>query len=501
MASQSNARQMLRVLPNNIDLRQASPLLARADWPEQTNNQPRALRGLARIVDGGLCHRCGSCVGICPTKVLGLDAEEYPRVVALSNCTDCDLCVKVCPGDEFDIEAANQAAFGKPPDIKETHGEFIEGLIAHSSDSQLRRESTSGGLVSALLLHLLETKQIDGAVVIAADENILWKGKPIIARTAAEILAAARSKYAISPTNSVFQEIRNIEGRYALVGLPCQIHGFVKARELDQKLKERIVVTIGLFCHAAIEHQAFEVIWQSLGDKTIGAKKFISRVGKHPGAPHLELADGSLYPVYFGNKTGYRPTSIEMINILYRLYTPNRCMTCFDALSEYADIAVGDPWMAPPDESVDFYKGWSFSLVRTERGKKLIDQLKAAKSIIFKTLTRREALACNTMMAGEKRWRAFRVMETHKRQGKPVPAYGPKYIDLPQHSGMQFIKTEMHMFSHIFCFLPRFRATVLKFILGSGGYYLLWINSKRRAFRFWRRDTLEKIRRRFFGRE
>jgi hypothetical protein len=103
-------------------------------------------------------------------------------------------------------------------------------------------------------------------------------------------------------------------------------------------------------------------------------------------------------------------------------------------------------------------------------------------------------------MAGEKRWRAFRTIETHRRQGKPVPVYGDPHQAFPQHSGTQFIKTELHMMSHIFCFLPQFRAAVLRFFLGNGGYWLLWINSKRRAFRFWRRDTLAAIKRSLFGR-
>ena len=104
--------------------------------------------------------------------------------------------------------------------------------------------------------------------MIASDEEKLWKGKPVIARTREAILGAMKSKYAISPTNSVYSELIKVPGRYALVGLPCQIHGYVKAAELDERLKERVVLTIGLYCHAAIEHEAFEVIWEALGDKT-----------------------------------------------------------------------------------------------------------------------------------------------------------------------------------------------------------------------------------------
>ena len=274
----------LKILPNESELKDSSPFLEQQEVTDLSSPaQPRALRSLAQIIDNGLCHRCGSCVGICPTGVLGLGDTSYPTIDNLSACTDCDLCVKVCPGDEFDFHQHHQDKFGSAGNMESTHGEFIQGLIAHSNDPYIQENSTSGGLVTEILLNLLAQDKIDGAVVIVSDEDRIWMGKPIIARTREEILSAMKSKYAISPTNSVFSQIREVEGRYALVGLPCQIHGFLKAAELDRKLKERVVYTVGIFCHAAVEHDGYEIIWDSVGENQSKAKKFISRVGKHPG--------------------------------------------------------------------------------------------------------------------------------------------------------------------------------------------------------------------------
>lgn len=497
-------KSSLRILPDSEEaptLRGAGEFARPLTWEtDQNDTTPRALRSLAKIVDGGLCHRCGSCVGICPTGVLGLDDEDYPSVKNLSVCTDCDLCVKVCPGDEFDVREAYSSQYGTEVDLSDTHGHFVESYISYSTDPSIRERSTSGGLVTGILLHQLRKGLIDGAVVITSDPDQLWKGKPIVARTEDEILSAMKSKYAICPTNSVFSEIRNIPGRYALVGLPCQIHGFHKAAELDQRLRERVVLTIGLFCHAAVEHDALKIIWNSLGDTVNRATRYISRVGKHPGTPHLEMEDGSLYPVYFGEKRGYRPSSMEVINIVYRLYTPARCLTCFDASAEFADIAVGDPWMAPPHAGVDFYQGWSFALVRSERGRIAMQAAAADGAVINESVTRREALACNRMMSTEKRWRAFRVIETLRRQGKPIPAYGPHGFRFPRQSGKQFVKTEIHMFTHIFCHLPRLRGFVLRLTLSNFGYVLLWLNCQRRTARFLIRDSWARLRNSLFGR-
>jgi coenzyme F420 hydrogenase subunit beta len=496
---------------SRLPLYKEGPLVERSIWPpaevdtaanalEVVGDPPRALKSLARIIDEDLCHRCGSCVGICPTKVLALDKEEYPVVENLSACTDCDLCVKVCPGDEFDVIAAAKDKFGLVPPLEDMHGHFENAYLSYANDSELRADSTSGGAITAVLLSLLERGEIDGAVVVASDEIDRWKGKPIIARTAEQLLSSTKSKYAIAPTNAVFEEIRKQDGRYAVVGLPCQIHGVQKAALLDRRIKERVVLTIGLFCHAAIEHEPMREIWEGIQKRARGRSvtRFISRVGKHPGTPYVEFDDGSMEPVYFPDAKGFRPSSMEIINILYRLYTPQRCLTCYDSTSEFADIAVGDPWMAPPADDVDFREGYSFVLARTKAGD---DALRGAESSEVLKLRRLEpeiARTSNTMMGIEKRWRAFRVMETMRRQGHAVPEYG---FETPHASGKHKILTEFNVLSHILCFFKIGRLQVLRFAFSPMGYRLLWLNHKRRTFRDSRRAWVAKLKRRISGKQ
>jgi hypothetical protein len=105
------------------------------------------------------------------------------------------------------------------------------------------------------------------------------------------------------------------------------------------------------------------------------------------------------------------------------------------------------------------------------------------------------------MMANEKRYRAFRIIETHRRQGKAIPAYAPFGTLMPKQSGKQFIKTEINMLTHAPCFMPKIRASILRFFLGNGGYYLLWLNNKRRNFRFWWRDLKQTTKNKLFGRK
>lgn len=480
-----------------VQLRRKGPLVKplREDFTSPAQ-PPRALRSLSKIIGDGLCHRCGSCIGICPTGVLGLDEEEYPVVKNLSACTDCDLCVKVCPGDEFDVQQIHRNCFGVEQDLKDVHGVFREAYLSYATDEVLRDRSSSGGAVTALLIHLLKTGQIDGAGVVSSDPSEPWKGLPQIARTSAELLSSTKSKYAISPTNVVFEEISEKPGRYALVGLPCQIHGFQKAAELDRRLKERVVVTIGLFCHAATEHDPVRFVWERLHENGKKPIRYIPREGKHPGTPMVEYDDGTREPVYFPEHKGYRPSSTEMLNVLYRMYTPERCLSCYDSTSEFADISVGDPWMAPPSKEIKFTDGYSFVMGRTERGVSFLRSAEKADALELIELNRVVAKECNLETALEKRYRAFRVIETRRRQGHGVPEY---HLDIPKMSGIRAVRVEINMFTHILCYLPKLRGYMLRLIFSPIGYWMMWTNHQRRVVKFRLRDSYMKLRRKFLG--
>ncbi len=456
---------------------------------------PRALKSLAQIIDNGLCHRCGSCVGICPTGVLSFSDDEYPVVKNLSACTDCDLCVKICPGDEFNAGEVSQQMFGKVSEPEDIYGEFQGAYLTHATDPEIRKLSTSGGLVSAMMISLLELGTVDGCVVVTSDENVLYKGVAKIARTREEILEAMKSKYAIVPTNAVFQQILELPGRYAFVGLPCQIHGFYKGAKLDQRLRERIVFTIALICHAAIEHTPLKIMYERLGEAKKDVSSFIYRHGKHAGTSHVKTKDGHYRPVMFPTKKGYQPDAIEMMNILYRLYTPERCLTCYDAMGEFADMAVGDPWMPKPFDDINFHDGYTYAINRTPRAEAAMKDAVEHGYLVARKLSDKVARTSNYAMGVEKRYRAFRMIEARRRLGFAVPDYHFKF---PAPSLKHRILTEINVITHIFCFLPKIADHIFRFALSDIGYGAFWLNNKRRRLRTWRRNLVAKLQR---GRE
>ena len=183
---------------------------------------------------------------------------------------------------------------------------------------------------------------------------------------------------------------------------------------------------------------------------------------------------------------------MEIINVLYRLYTPPRCLTCYDSTAEFADIAVGDPWMPSPSEDIDFYQGYTFAFARTKNGKQVLSEADNAGDIHLVGITREIAKTANVLMGHEKRNRAFRLIETRRRQGYAVPFYNFK---IPKASGKEFILTEINMLSHIFCFVKPGRRLMMKLLFSPFGYFLLRLNNVRRKLRDWRRDKAAKTKR------
>ena len=93
--------------------------------------------------------------------------------------------------------------------------------IGYSMDPAIRKFAASGGIVSQILITLLENGRIDGAVVsrLIVNNGII-AGESLIATTPKEILASRGSIYSsVQPLSR--SRIEGFNGRLAVVGLPC----------------------------------------------------------------------------------------------------------------------------------------------------------------------------------------------------------------------------------------------------------------------------------------
>lgn len=240
---------------------------------------------------------------------------------------------------------------------------YYEGCYyTYAADDALRQRSASGGSVSALLVHLLETGQVDGALVC---NTIVREGKAraqfSIARTRDEIIAAQGSKYsAVYFAQDALPLIRAFDGKIAVVALPCDARILYNTRQKNPDLDTKIACVIALFCGHNSEPELTDLVVEKLNDGHGQLTDYVYRSGHWRGELTATFEDGTSVTKPFSTFSDYR-------NLYF--YAQKKCHHCFDHFGYFCDISAGDIWS--PEMKNEPIKHTAL-IVRSERGGKVV---------------------------------------------------------------------------------------------------------------------------------
>ena len=130
-------------------------------------------------------------------------------------------------------------------------GTYKEALSARSTESKITDVSQDGGIVSALLCYALDEGILEGAVVAGTPDDD-WRPVPTVVTSSDEVIAAAGTKYSMSPTLSALKEATRQYGleKVGVVATPCQVQGLRKAQAypLARFVTDKIKLIIGIYC-------------------------------------------------------------------------------------------------------------------------------------------------------------------------------------------------------------------------------------------------------------
>ena len=327
------------------------------------NITKKVINTIVEVTANGLCTGCGTCVGICSENAIKMEksksgASYYPQL-DVEMCTNCGLCFRVCPGHSVDFKALNLDIFGKEPDDVRM-GNYRDCYLGHATDGEIRYNAASGGVVTALLIFALERGIIDGALVTKMSEENPLEPQPFIARTKDEIISAYKSKYCPVPANVALGAIIKEEGRFAVVGLPCHIHGVRKAESANKKLKEKIVLHIGIFCSHSDTFWQTEFLLKNLGLTEEDIAKIDYRGDGWPGMMSVRLKNGEKVSIPYSEMTSLHGLWLHALL---------RCALCCDLTAELADVSCGDAWL--PEVVANEKMGESIVIPRTDIGEAL----------------------------------------------------------------------------------------------------------------------------------
>lgn len=322
-----------------------------------------------KVIAREVCCLCGSCIAFCPRIA---QKESRPALVEYDPL--CGLCYAYCPRTFLDMSAIEKKIYGRTRNAGEALG--IHRKASAAKALPLATAAQDGGVVTALLIHALDSGTIDCAVVTG--RNNKWEPVPIVATTAEEIAAAAGTKYTISPSvTGVQMAMDQGFSKIGFVGTPCQIQALRKVQFLEEPYQfgqDKIALLVGLFC---MENFQYDLLMEGLVEKTFGMKP--------EDVVKFQISKGMFKAQAKGGEKEVPLAETDP-------FVWKGCGPCFDFASELADIAVG---------SVGSPSGWSTVLVRTDIGEALFEGAQAAGKIESKAVTGKGMALCSKL-AGEK---------------------------------------------------------------------------------------------------
>jgi coenzyme F420-reducing hydrogenase beta subunit len=306
----------------------------------------------------GLCHRvCQELVGVSAINAQsrGIFRDvDTPYGELSEDCIGCGACALVCPTHSIAVRKNIYPL--TPADIKELEGEFLKGMtdgdLGVNSEifaGKSSIEGQDGGMVTSILRHGIETGRLDAAVV--AQKNEGYGANAVLVDETAGILQARGTKYVrVSVIAPLIDALQKGKKRIAVVGTPCQVRAIRKLQRqgyFNERFPETEINIIGLFCFESFDYASLK----NHIDLLLGINL--------DSADKVQIAKGKF--TVFARGKEYSCRVRELGNDIRA-----GCGFCDDLTGRLADISIGS--IGSPD-------GYSTVIVRSERGKRLLDKV------------------------------------------------------------------------------------------------------------------------------
>jgi len=367
----------------------------------------------ADILSPSLDTGCGTSVGLSNGTLRYEECNGRLKIVRTEKAEPVpQASYDASPARFCDYPALSQAVFGKLP-ANWLCGVVEKSFVGHAADEHIRHSGASGGVITAMLLHLLETKRITGAVCLRVGKEKPWKASPVIARTKEEILACAGSVYSATPTNLILAELEKETGPLAYIGLPDQVAAIRKLQQMNHPSVRAIKYIFGPYTGTQM---SFEAIRSFLRSHGIASEEEIVdlqyRAGEWPGHLQITLKDGR---VLRAEKFHY--------NYLIPFFITDTSLQIPDFCNELTDISVGDAW-SPKYEARR--GGYSVILARSKQGEELLEEMRSQRLVTLEDIALDEALDMHGHMLDFKKRGSF--IRNSWKSVQPDYGYRPAHI-------------------------------------------------------------------------
>ncbi len=417
-----------------------------------------------QVVASGNCMHCGACVGLNP-HLLEMEQTEVgplPRLRRSPSPSDIGglrLAWAVCPGRGVPFPELFRH-LGREPECW-LLGPYRAIYLGYAADESIRRRAASGGVITALLVHLLETRRAEAALVVRVGLESAERAAAVLARSPAEVIAASQSVYEVVPTLQRLEELSRLDGPVAVVALPEQAAAIRMLQAAGHEGARRIFFVAGPYVGTNMYRGAVRAFLRGHGvGADVRVRSLEWRAGEWPGRLRVELDDGRTLEA---PKFHY--------NYLTPFYLARHTLMTPDFTNELADLSVGDAWRPDLERAGG---GHSVVIARSEAAARLLGEMRQAGLLFLEEISAERAIAMHAHMIDFKKRGAFLRLQRQARHGRPVPIYGYRPAAIP------VSRRAVERLVGIFVWIGRHRGLLRWLPPGAAGPLFAWI---RRAWK------------------
>ena len=365
---------------------------------------------LERVARGQLCAGCGLCESLSAGAIeMTTVAPGYARPMQKSPIARSQeaLIAATCPAIVIE-------EYAEAPNDDPLWGPWHFTGTGHATDTALRHHASSGGVLSALLIHALATGLVDYVVETGMDPAAPLANVIVVARDAASVAASAGSRYASSSPLRDVDRMLDEPGKFVFVGKPCDVSALRALARIDPRVDQKIPLMLAFFCAGVPSGDGAKRILNAISAPEDQVVAFRYRGDGWPGNATATLAGGSTRSISYNDSWG---------NILSK-EVQFRCKICPDAVGGAADIACADAWYGDDNGYPSFSEqpGRSLIMTRTSRGHAFFQSAVAAAAIAADPLNPVEIILMQPSQARRKREIIARLAAMAVA-GRPLPRY------------------------------------------------------------------------------
>ncbi len=326
---------------------------------------------LYQIVEHGMCIGCGICQSIAGPETVQMtlveNGTERPLVVGDLDHQTVDRITRVCPGTR--VEGLPENLVDEDSQYHEVWGIWRQIVLAYAATPDIRHLGSTGGLLTALALYLLESGEVD-FVVHATSSNVSPTfGERFISRNKQDVLEAAGSRYGPTATLidivEILDQCEQARETFAFIGTPCDVSALRNYAAMDARVNQLCRFQMVMVCGGFMSPAGMGEYLAGLGIEMENIKNFRYRGYGCPGSTRIEMDDGQVIEKNYLDFWGQDESAWKL---------PFRCKVCPDGIGDAADIAASDTWDggSPTREGQLEDPGTNAVIVRSRAGEDLL---------------------------------------------------------------------------------------------------------------------------------